>query len=151
MDPGVCGQESLQFTIANDVPEISALRAAADGFAVGVGFTATRRLDLQLVLEEAVSNVIRHAWDRGRHTFEVRLARVGAGIVAEVDDDGRPFDPLGHPPLDPDAPLERRRGGGMGIYLIHRLTDGLIYERHGGRNRLRMTLHPRPADEPTAS
>ncbi len=150
MDSKVGGPDTLHLTLTNDIREIAALRDAADTFAIRFRFSPTRRLDLQLVLEETVANVICHAWDGGRHVFEVRLTHVGEVIVAEVEDDGRPFDPLSLAPFD-DAPLERRRCGGMGVHLIRQLTDELTYERIGGRNRLRMTLNPRSANEPDAS
>jgi serine/threonine-protein kinase RsbW len=58
--------------------------------------------------------------------------------VVEVEDDGRPFDPLLVPPPDLTLPLERRPIGGLGIHLIRSLMDEVAYARHDGRNVLKM-------------
>lgn len=61
-------------------------------------------LDLQLVVyrvvQEALSNVVRHA---GAETVSVRVRRAGGRVVAEVEDDGRGF--------ELDGPIESLEGG----------------------------------------
>jgi anti-sigma regulatory factor (Ser/Thr protein kinase) len=141
-------RDCLHRTVRNDFREIPALCAAVEAFAASVGLSETRRLDLRLAIEEAAANVIRHAWDGGSHTFEVKLSRSGPAIVVEVEDDGRPFDPLGYPHFDVEAPLEERRCGGMGIHLIRELVDEMSYSRVGERNRLRLFLKRERTSEP---
>ena len=57
-------------------------------------------------------------------------------LEAEVEDDGRPFDPLGVPAPDLQAPLPERRVGGLGIHFVRRLMSEVRYARVDGRNRL---------------
>ena len=139
-DPGLDG---LELELANEIPELIRLRAAADAFADRCGLVPGRRFDLRLLLTEAVANVIRHGWDEPGHTLTVHLAyhpARGGKVVVEVEDDGSPFNPLDHPLPDLDVPLDGRHCGGMGILMLHRLADDLTYYRAGGRNRLRLTL-----------
>jgi anti-sigma regulatory factor (Ser/Thr protein kinase) len=148
MSPG--GNESLDLALANDLGEVSRLHDAVEAFAAAAGLPEVRRLDLRLALEEAFVNVVRYAWEGGQHTAHLRLAREGGAVVAILEDDGRPFNPLDAPPFDPDAPLEERREGGMGIHMVRSLTDEQTYERRGGRNRLRLVVRYKPSETPTA-
>jgi anti-sigma regulatory factor (Ser/Thr protein kinase) len=68
----------------------------------------------------------------------VRLQIGADAVVAEVIDNGRPFDPTGAPPPDLSLPLEERPPGGLGIPLMRGLMDSLAYRRAGDSNILRM-------------
>ena len=65
--------------------------------------------------------------------------RLDAGtVVVQVEDEGRPFNPLEAPPVDLDAPIEGRPIGGLGIHLIRSLMDAIEYRHEDGRNVLVM-------------
>jgi anti-sigma regulatory factor (Ser/Thr protein kinase) len=132
--------ESLDVALTNDLEAVAQLHGAVEDFAARAGLPEFRRLDLRLALEEAFVNVTRYAWEGGRHTVYLRLAREAGAVVAVLEDDGKPFNPLELPPFDPNQPLYQRREGGMGINMIRRLTDEQAYEWSAGRNRLRLTM-----------
>jgi len=140
--------DHLRLELTNELGELRRLGAAVAEFAASAGLSEMRCFDLRLILEEVAANIIRHAWDGGQHTFAVSLTREPVGVVAFLEDDGRPYNPLDRPPFDPDTQSERRTAGGLGVYLIRQLTDELIYERHGDRNQLRLTVRPRPDPQP---
>ncbi len=108
---------------------------------------------LQLCLDEALSNVIAHAFEPGeRHTIELELLADTHGVTATLVDSGKPFDPLrealARNPLKAGAgessaaeATEDEHGPGMGVFLMRRLLDELHYVRQDGRNVLR--LHKR--------
>jgi serine/threonine-protein kinase RsbW len=93
---------------------------------------------MALVLEEAVTNVINHGFANlpPPHMIRVRLDIAIERIVAEVVDNGRPFDPLARPGPDFSRPLAEREPAGLGIHLMRRMTDRLEYRRNGGDNYL---------------
>ena len=95
---------------------------------------------LTLALEEAVANVIHHAFAGAAppHRVEVDLAIGADRVTAEVVDNGRPFDPSAAPEPDRNLPLEQRDPGGLGIHLIRRMMDRVDYSRVDGENRLRL-------------
>ena len=122
-------------------PDISAIapllewierRCREDGLTDDVTFKMT------LVLEEAVTNVINYGFADlpPPHVIRVRLDIVRERIVAEVVDNGRPFNPLARPDPELFRPLEDRQPGGLGIHLMRRMTDRLEYRRNGGDNYL---------------
>jgi len=93
--------------------------------------------DLTLALDEILTNIISYAYaDQGNHEIVVRLSQQAGTLVAEVEDDGRPFNPLDVPPPDLDAAIENRPIGGLGLHIVRRVTNGLDYERAAGKNRL---------------
>ena len=96
--------------------------------------------DLNLALEEVFSNIIRHGYE-GREDREVTIALHLAPeeITATVEDTGVPFNPLELPDPDLTVPLEERKVGGLGVYLVRQLMDEVDYRTEGGRNILRLT------------
>ena len=58
-----------------------------------------------------------------------------AGIVSFLDR-GVPYDPLAKPDPDLDQPLQKRRRGGLGIYMVKQYMDSIEYEYRDGQNIL---------------
>jgi anti-sigma regulatory factor (Ser/Thr protein kinase) len=97
---------------------------------------------LELVVNEAGSNIMRHAY-QGREDQKIR-------IVADAYDDRICFDLVyGGEPFDPDkvAPpaFDGSREGGFGVYMIVRSVDSVCYSRNErGENRIHLEkLHRR--------
>ena len=62
----------------------------------------------------------------------------GSGSKAKIEDDGREFDPRERP--EPEfKPLEQVKPGGLGIHLARKMMDRMDYQRHEGRNLLRVS------------
>lgn len=93
--------------------------------------------DLNLALEEAVSNVMLYAYDDDLpHTVLVRLAREAGCVRATIEDEGTAFNPLDAPTPDLDVPIEQRQIGGLGIFFVQELMDEVTYARRNGKNVL---------------
>jgi anti-sigma regulatory factor (Ser/Thr protein kinase) len=91
------------------------------------------------VLEEVLANVISYGYDdAGEHEIMLRLSCTGEEITAEVEDGGRPFNPLAAAPPDTSKSLEDRPVGGLGIHLVRALMDAVEYSQQQGRNLLVM-------------
>jgi anti-sigma regulatory factor (Ser/Thr protein kinase) len=132
----------VELRLANDLDGLAGLAERIERFGAEQGLSANVVNALNVVLDEAVSNAINHGYDAGvRGEIAVRLRRASDRVVVEVEDDGRPFDPLLVPPPDLTLPLERRPIGGLGIHLIRSLMDEVAYARHDGRNVLKMAKH----------
>ena len=93
---------------------------------------------IALALEEAVTNVIRHAFVDlpPPHVLRVRIEVDANALTAEVLDNGRPFDPSTVPEPDLRGSIEERAPGGLGIRLMRGMTDRIDYRRIDGFNRL---------------
>jgi serine/threonine-protein kinase RsbW len=84
--------------------------------------------ELQLAVDEACTNVIRHAYgDRGG-TIELTLEPAGDGVQVTVRDWGKPFDLQKIPVPDVESPLEQRELGGLGLFLMQQIMDDIDFE-----------------------
>lgn len=92
----------------------------------------------QLVVEELVSNVVRHGYHGdAKQRVDVSLRMDEDRLELEIVDRAPAYDPLTKAPLpDIGASLERRSLGGLGVHLAKRYADELRYERRNGENRL---------------
>ena len=129
----------MNVVVANDISEVERLYRSVSQFCQEHGLSSEIEGDLSLALEEIVVNVIRYGHpEGGKHEIQVLLSLEQDCVVATVEDDGVPFNPLEAPEPDLDSPIETRPIGGLGIHLVRNITDGLAYRRNEGRNRLVM-------------
>jgi len=101
-------------------------------------FFAERRLDpeqaydMDLVLEELFTNMVRHAQGGGPE-IEVGLAAGEGTLTLRLRDEGvEPWDPEKAPPVDVNRPLEERRPGGLGLHFIRQIARDLRFEHVDG-------------------
>lgn len=96
------------------------------------GIDADLAHDVDLVLEELFTNMVRHARG-GTSPIEVGLADDGVCLTLQLRDEGvEPWDPSQAPPPELDRPILERRPGGLGLHLIRSLTRDLRFEHVDG-------------------
>lgn len=125
--------------LKNDISELARLADSVAVFGREHRLSPETVFDLRLTLEEIFSNIVFYGFeDEADHDIRVALHLDGEKLVAEIMDDGRPFNPLAAPELDVTPPLEDRPPGGMGIHLVRHLMDSLEYRNEAGKNVLVM-------------
>src|SRR5262249_20771236 len=118
----------LTLELRTELAELRRLRHAVADFAARRKLRSADVWAVHLALEEVVVNDMRYAYDEGTgQRIVVRLMIDGPVLVMEVEDDGRPFNPLAQPTPPLEHPLEETPIGGLGIYLVRALMDGLSY------------------------
>ncbi len=96
------------------------------------GIDADQAFDVDLVLEELFTNMVRHARG-GTSEIEIGLDDDGALLTLRLRDEGvEPWDPALAPLPDVDLPIQERRPGGLGIHFIRQLTRDLRFEHVDG-------------------
>ena len=132
----------MNVVVINNISEVDRLHRSVSQFCRKHGLSPEIEGDLSLALEEILVNVIRHGHpEGGKHEIQVRLSLQQDWVIATVEDDGMPFNPLEAPEPDLDSPLETRPIGGLGIHLVRNITDSWEYHRSEGRNRLVVRKH----------
>ncbi len=80
--------------------------------------------EIQLVVDEACANVVVHAYENMEPgDMEVSCHIEDHRLIIRVRDWGRGFVPEEVPVPDVTAPLEERKLGGLGIFLIKQFMD----------------------------
>lgn len=127
--------DRVSIEISNRLSELERLHEALADFCRRYGLSAKVARDLNLALEEIVTNIITHSYTDDRaHLIGVHLNLQSDEVRIEVEDDGQPFNPLEAQEVDTTMPLEDRPIGGLGIHLVRKVTDGLEYKRLGDKN-----------------
>ena len=95
--------------------------------------------DLVLAVDEALTNIIVHGYENRDGPIDIQVARLEDGVEIILRDRAMPFDPTQVAPPNLSLPLEQRRRGGLGIYLVKTNTDALNYRRtEDGANELKL-------------
>jgi anti-sigma regulatory factor (Ser/Thr protein kinase) len=129
--------EHLEIKLKNKLSELERFNQSLAEFGRRQGLGSKVMHDLNLALEEILTNIISYGYtDDREHEIKVHLSTQPGAVNAEVEDDGRPFNPLEAPEPDTTKPLEGRSIGGLGIQLVRKLMDGLEYKRLDDRNLL---------------
>ena len=93
--------------------------------------------NLQLALEECVTNVIMYAYPAEElHTIKVTAELIQSELILTIEDSGIAFDPTQVSEADTSLSAEERPIGGLGIFLVRQLMDSVDYRREEGKNLL---------------
>ncbi|MGH7731097.1 MAG: ATP-binding protein [Candidatus Eiseniibacteriota bacterium] len=114
------------------IRSLPALVAFVREFFTARGIDADRAFDVDLVLEELFTNMVRHARG-GAPEIEVGLEDDGAALTLRLRDEGaEPWDPPASPAPGPDPTSHEARPGGRGIPIVRELTRELRFEHVDG-------------------
>ena len=128
---------SLHLKLAARPEELERINRAIEELGEREDWPAKLRFRVNLVLEEVGLNVMTHGQEAGASELEIIVTSDAATTTIEIVDDGPRFNPLQDAPLpDPEASLDERPIGGLGIHLVRTMMDEVSYRYEGGRNRL---------------
>ena len=123
--------------LANDISEITRLYEFIENMGNDFSLSPDIVFNLNLVLEEAVVNIINYAYPKEEHQYIYLSASMKDGsIVLVLTDTGKEFDPTAAPEADITLSAEDRQIGGLGIFLIRQIMNEVKYERIEGKNVL---------------
>lgn len=131
-----------QIELTNDLKVIPKLAVFVEEVCEELSLEKSLVFKLNLVLEEAVTNVILYAYPQNEvHSFQIFISKENSILIAQVKDAGIPFDPTTQAPeVDTTLDAHERKIGGLGIFLIKEYMDTVSYQRTAdGYNLLTMT------------
>ncbi|WP_245781187.1 ATP-binding protein [Celeribacter neptunius] len=126
---------------------LGAVRRGLENIKTGLapfGFSADELSSLEIVLAEALNNIVEHAYTEADNgLIEVSLTQIPCGLACTIIDNGKMM-PGGEPPLGLQANLDCDRAdlpeGGFGWFLIRELAHELDYQHIDGQNKLSFRL-----------
>jgi anti-sigma regulatory factor (Ser/Thr protein kinase) len=138
-----------RLVLGSDHAGLETLAAWLEQFSSRWSLPAQTMFRLDLILTEAVTNVMDHASRQGSEGRIELVCTVEDGqIQVALIDDGPPFDPSARPPVQLPTRLEEAEPGGLGIHLMRRYTTHFEYRREAGQNILNMVLPVDPRLSP---
>ena len=128
-------EEALEISLVNDLKEIARVAEQIDEFCASQDLTSEVAYAVNLALDEILTNTINYGYDDDEpHRIEIIVSLEVDALVIVIVDDSAAFDLSNAPTPDVGASLEERPLGGLGLFLVHQMMDGVEYRREGGRN-----------------
>lgn len=133
-----------EISIRSSTEFLGEVRKAVMSCLDDLAFSGPEANRLVLAVDEAVANVIEHAYAHdleGEAMIEITIETDGGKFCVDVLDRGSAFDPtkVELPNIKEHVKLGKRSG--LGIFLIRRIMDEVHYDTTGGVNVLRMVKH----------
>lgn len=127
---------SLRMKILSDPAELGRVRNAVERFALNAGLDEKAAGDVVLALDEALTNIIRHAYkDASDKPIEIEVTRQDEKLNVVLRDYGRVADRSRIKSRD----LDDVRPGGLGVHIMNECMDSVEYvPAEGGGTRLTM-------------
>ena len=98
------------------------------------------QMQIDIAIDELFSNIAHYAYHPGvgPATVRVEVVEDPMAVVITFIDEGVPYDPLSTEDPDTSLSAEERQIGGLGIYMVKKSMDEVVYEYKEGRNILRI-------------
>ena len=136
----VPAQQECHLELHNDIKQISLLAEFIETIAEEKQLDETLAMNLNLALEEAVTNVILYAYPKGTDGLvDIEAILKEHSLEFIITDSGVPFDPTAAPEADVTLSADERPIGGLGIFMVRKLMDEVHYQRLDDKNVLKMT------------
>jgi len=131
--------DEKKITISNRLDQLEILANALESISGKWGIPMNATLNLNLVLEELITNIIFYGYDdTNEHEINIHLSYHDKIVQIQIEDDGKEFNPLLYAKPDTDLSLDDRKIGGLGIHFVRKIMDDITYIRSDNKNRLTM-------------
>jgi anti-sigma regulatory factor (Ser/Thr protein kinase) len=136
---GAVAADRLLFQTTDPAREKERFFSELRAFADTAHWSAPIENEIELILEEWWANLVNYAFaetSKPRIHIEIDSSAQTANII--VRDNGIAFDPVARADPDFSIPVEQRPIGGLGIYMIKKLSTKISSTRQGAENCLRI-------------
>ena len=101
------------------------------------------QMQIDIAIDELFGNIAHYAYNPevGSATVRVEVVEDPLSVVITFIDNGVPYDPLAKEDPDTTLSAEERGIGGLGIYMVKKSMDDIIYEYKDGQNILKIKKH----------
>ena len=135
----------VSIRIPSDPQQLYLMRRLVQEISIAGGFSEEETRRIVLALDEACTNVIRHAYcgDKGK-SIVIEAGCIARGVCFVVIDEG----------IKPDAdaikprPLDQIEPGGLGTHFIRAVMDEVSYDTEAGPGTRLTLIKRRKTEEP---
>ena len=132
-------EQVFDLSVNASLDNLQKVRRYIDQAGASLGVNEEAMGDLRLVVDEAVTNVIIHGYGDLDGVVELHMEGEGDAVIIRIRDRAKTFDPSHVSTPQLDIALKDRPFGGMGIFLIRKMTDEAEFlPLPGGGNEIRL-------------
>jgi len=124
------------FKITSSLNGLNDLRGHLERIASAWSLSKKQLFEINLIIEEICVNYMEHADNSAINGIGVKLSLEKALLSITITDQGPEFDPTKVAEPDVHLPLDERKAGGLGLYLVRHYTDHISYTRTNNTNTL---------------
>lgn len=130
---------SFEYSVEANLENLKDFRKFVQQSGRALGIDEKTLGDLCLVVDEAVTNVVHYGYGGNGGPVDLEIGREVDAVVIAIRDRAEAFDASEVKTPQLDTPLAERAFGGMGVFLIRKLTDEAVFKPlPGGGNELRL-------------
>jgi anti-sigma regulatory factor (Ser/Thr protein kinase) len=127
--------ETICINAATD--ELVKVRTLVEEFTEGLGFSDEKSYNIQLVVDEICTNIIKHSYTKlytdkpeKRKSLQIclELLKKDSGLLIRIIDQGPPFNPIEFQSPNIKEHIAHPHKGGLGIPLVKLLSDKISYK-----------------------
>ena len=126
-----------EIIIKNEIAELERVAVFVEEVSQLLSLDSETTMNLNLALEEVVSNVILYAYPQKMgENIIIKASSDDNILVFTITDKGDEFDPTKVEDADITLAAEDREIGGLGIFIVKNIMNEVTYQRLDGKNIL---------------
>ncbi len=132
-------QSVNHMVVAASTGNLASVREFVAARARDHGFGQIDTEEIRLAVDEAMTNVIKHAYgyDDSKKIY-ISVGSDADSFWVAIQDNGHAFDIAAYKTPDVPERVKQRKKGGVGVYLIKRLMDKVEYSTQNEHNEIKM-------------
>ena len=132
MENKILDELTLDATIEN----IERVTAFVDELLEAAVCPQKAQAQINIAIDELFGNIAHYAYNPKTGPATVRVEASKDEVAITFIDGGAPYNPLSAKEPDIALPAEERGIGGLGIYMVKSIMDGITYKHEDGKNIL---------------
>ena len=132
-----------EITLDATLDNLDEVLAFVDGCLEEAECPMKAQMQIDVAVEEIFVNIASYAYEpqTGSATVRLEIEQDPKSVVITFLDRGVPYNPAAKEDPDISLPAEERKIGGLGIYMVKKSMDKMLYERRGEHNILTIIKH----------
>lgn len=132
----------LELSVKSSTDNLSVIRDFIKTTALSLGYSNAAIGNIILAVDEACTNIIKHAYKYSPEgDILIELNRVSNKFIITILDNGIEFDPNLIPEPDIKEYYKQRRIGGLGMFLMKKMMDEVVYTKSKNKNQVKMVKY----------
>ena len=132
---------SDEMVFAADIKNTDAVLSFLEKDMTQKNIISEKRANIIIAAEEIFSNIAQYAYPPGSGIARIKTQIKDSAYIIQFADNGIAYNPLDKNDPDVTQSAEERNIGGLGIFLVKKMTDNITYKRQDGQNILTISVN----------